>query len=607
MVIKLCFANNLNELNASLKQLDNINSRLQFLQDNQQKYTTADTATRHEYWLLLGTLLEENKQFDAALQVFAQSLTELSGIKDNFAEIYVKILLESSYVKYLQTHDPQVYCPQRKLAYQSLVPQISVETQVRIHVQYAFCFQFDRNNFSEGLSLLDQALAMAKKHQLSANTHALIYNAAGLIYGKNQLFDKSYQYLLNAYQQWQQVNDYQDMFNMLHSLTEVSIERLDFDLAQHHIDQMFALATSQRQFTDFTFFALYKSGFLASAQGKLAQSNNYFSKALAEQNNTSETYFVKNVYEALIANYFQLGDVAQAKYYLSALSNQYPEHQIMSREVNAFKYFVANDHLAANQQLMQQIDHEVSERRLLTGTAAQTTSKINSQNIAELDNKILQQTVEIQELKLQKQQTEKDFVYLLLGIGIFTFVGLSLFSYYLFRSRKVFQHHARIDYLTGIYNRRFLFEKSHQALNRCANSASDISLLLIDIDNFKHINDTYGHLAGDQSLQFVVAECNKLLPEQGFIGRLGGDEFLIMLPNYRLELAKDLAERIRVAVNTGGNQMIKSLGLTLSIGVLDCTKAEDLAALIVDADTLLYQAKSKGRNTVVDQSLDLSN
>jgi diguanylate cyclase (GGDEF)-like protein/PAS domain S-box-containing protein len=157
------------------------------------------------------------------------------------------------------------------------------------------------------------------------------------------------------------------------------------------------------------------------------------------------------------------------------------------------------------------------------------------------------------------------------------------------------------DGLTGLYNRRALNDQLRQEIGRAKRYGCDLSLILCDIDLFKSVNDTYGHTAGDRALQAVSQALRQSLRNSDMIGRYGGDEFMIILPETPLEGARILAEKVRAAVKAldlaaRGNERIR---LSLSIGVASCRSPEEsVDSLLALADTALYAAKEAGRDTV---------
>lgn len=156
---------------------------------------------------------------------------------------------------------------------------------------------------------------------------------------------------------------------------------------------------------------------------------------------------------------------------------------------------------------------------------------------------------------------------------------------------------AKIDPLTSIYNRRGFFAKAETEFNRSIRYKHSLSILLFDIDNFKKINDTYGHQMGDEVLTTFARTVSSLLRESDIFGRYGGDEYIAMLCETDYESAKITAERIRneiaqTAVTCNGNQV----KFRVSIGIGSLSDNLTLEEIIKQADIALYESKNKGKN-----------
>lgn len=160
---------------------------------------------------------------------------------------------------------------------------------------------------------------------------------------------------------------------------------------------------------------------------------------------------------------------------------------------------------------------------------------------------------------------------------------------------------TRIDGLTGAYNRRYFLNQSEAALEMMKRYQRPASMMMMDLDYFKNINDQYGHHIGDLALIAFTQACRKEIRESDVLGRLGGEEFALILPETQIEKAQILAERIRMATSNiaipCGDQTI---GFTVSIGLVEF-KSEDssMDSIMHRADLAMYQAKEKGRNQVV--------
>jgi two-component system cell cycle response regulator len=164
------------------------------------------------------------------------------------------------------------------------------------------------------------------------------------------------------------------------------------------------------------------------------------------------------------------------------------------------------------------------------------------------------------------------------------------------REQLLFQ--ATHDALTGVWNRRAILEALHRELERAARSSETIGVLLIDVDHFKMINDTYGHLLGDDVLREVTKRIRDAARVYDAVGRYGGEEFLVVLPGCSRDWIQEGAERIRSAIdrtpmlfNGAEFSVTVSIGATVTTGDV-MTDTEVLAA----ADIELYRAKRSGRN-----------
>ena len=160
---------------------------------------------------------------------------------------------------------------------------------------------------------------------------------------------------------------------------------------------------------------------------------------------------------------------------------------------------------------------------------------------------------------------------------------------------------SRIDGLTELYLRRYFLNRLNDELLRAMRYNTEFSLIMIDIDFFKKINDTYGHIAGDFILKRVAKVIKDIVAEKGLCARWGGEEFLVFLPYQSLESAKVLAEEIRQKIETiNFYYNDKTIKLTISCGVSSYPQeAQQLQTLIEIADKKLYKAKRVGRNRVI--------
>ncbi len=159
---------------------------------------------------------------------------------------------------------------------------------------------------------------------------------------------------------------------------------------------------------------------------------------------------------------------------------------------------------------------------------------------------------------------------------------------------------ANLDSLTGLYNRRATLRKLRELINLANRYKENFSLIMLDIDHFKRVNDRYGHLTGDEVLEKIATLIRRSIRDTDIVGRYGGEEFIIVLPQTNLSSAWVVAERIRSIIEEA--EMKDPAGnvftVTVSQGLSEWERGEDVNSLISCADEALYKAKGRGRNRV---------
>ncbi|MGH9169843.1 MAG: diguanylate cyclase [Acidimicrobiales bacterium] len=168
------------------------------------------------------------------------------------------------------------------------------------------------------------------------------------------------------------------------------------------------------------------------------------------------------------------------------------------------------------------------------------------------------------------------------------------------RELETVQAEARTDALTGLANRRGLLVAVAGAMERLVQRDEPATLLYIDIDHFKVVNDTYGHTQGDQLLQWIGGALRERLRRNDYLARYGGEEFVVLLPDTELEASVALAESLRKRIETlDSSRFSGDLPVRISIGVAQLTRRFTAVEQVLDqADTAMYEAKRRGRNQI---------
>jgi len=170
------------------------------------------------------------------------------------------------------------------------------------------------------------------------------------------------------------------------------------------------------------------------------------------------------------------------------------------------------------------------------------------------------------------------------------------------RSNELLLELSNTDHLTGLFNRRFLMEVLDKEVQRARRKDGQVALLLLDIDHFKRVNDTHGHLQGDVVLQKVALHIQKELRSYDTAARYGGEEFVAVLPDTSLKEAFNVADRIRLSVQGmrfAGSLANEQVTVSLGVALFPSPCFDDIDGLLRAADEALYQAKERGRNRVI--------
>lgn len=311
--------------------------------------------------------------------------------------------------------------------------------------------------------------------------------------------------------------------------------------------------------------ALYRSGDLDGAYQRARQS-------VAEQLPVAPTPQLARAFQVLYEVAKRRGDTAEALDW----------HE---RFVAADKHYL--DTVSASSLAYQRVKQEVDD-------------KLRQLQKAEDSNRILQLQQALDRKAVQTSRLSIILLLVVLGSVVFWLVRLR-------RSHKYYVRLARHDGLTGIFNRQHFVEQAERMLAEAQHEGSHVCLLLMDLDHFKLINDAHGHAFGDLVLKRAVGVCHDHLRKSDIFGRLGGEEFGILLPGCTLATVSMRAEAIRMAIAaTSDDEDTRGVMISASLGVASTEHAGyDLQQLMADADNALYRAKRGGRDRVVIDAVEI--
>ncbi len=231
----------------------------------------------------------------------------------------------------------------------------------------------------------------------------------------------------------------------------------------------------------------------------------------------------------------------------------------------------------------------------------QRLAKLNKKYETDLKvkaNELLKSQHELKALQLQETQKKTQAQQRNILIFVITAIVFLVLLIRQYRVRAILRSLSKTDALTGLYNRRTLFEQGEAFAEQFKQESKTLSVVMLDIDYFKQINDSFGHDIGDQVINKVAILGREVIRTRDVFARLGGEEFALLLPATRLDEAKAIAERFREKVEQVYLPDIEQM-VTISAGVANISDtAADFDELLQAADKAMYQAKAAGRNQV---------
>ncbi|GIU21406.1 GGDEF domain-containing protein [Shewanella schlegeliana] len=550
---------------------------------------------------LYGMQYQRGRQLEQAIASYDKAIALIKSLA--VSDLLIDTYLERSFVLYLTTNDPEAYCGDRDKALTLARLHGNKQLLAKSLTQKAFCYN-KVTNVHQGIALLDEAMLLIDTEAITDyNRKAMIYNATGSLYRTVGLHKRGYVNFNKAYQTWSEIDDTQDMFNMLHNMISEAVKLGDWDKARGNIAQQFSLALSAPEFIDFRFFAHLNAGRVELATHNYAEAIEHLKQAILLKETTREQYFVTGSYLFLAKAYLRTGEVEKAAEMARTFkkNNQFPKNMTsMALTANAIIALDEQQYLSAIYALLEVIDEEREKHKQIIDNEVIDSALEHNAKLAEFENQLLANQLAINELSLAAVKDKERIYDLRLSIFFLVAIVLVIAILFLWHSRKTFKHSAQTDFLTGIANRGHTFKLGQRMLDRAIKKQRSLAVIIFDIDNFKSINDRYGHHVGDLAIKAVARRAERWLRDCDLIGRIGGEEFLIVLPDVTEAEAMEISERLREGIATQPFQFDEQvIELTVSLGLAPFKMSQtSLTELINQADRGLYKAKFSGKNRV---------
>lgn len=499
----------------------------------------------------------------------------------------------------------------------------------------------------QSMQSYDQALKLARiNNALSLSVLVLLKQADLFVLGNR--FEQSQKVLTEAWQIVQVVGDLGLQENVLNSLAIVYYETQKYDQAERYYLELLSLQEGGITQDDLA-TTLFNLGHVYGAKKEFSKADKVFAKSLqiSEDINSSEgvAYTLKawgvslhaqgrlqesqEKLSSALAIFIKLGDLRQKASTLRNLADVEMDKQQFSEAIDHYLQALPileeqgfNNALMRTYRGLATAYEKVSSFQLAYENYKNYTSLLHqqmeekSQQVTQelqvafetqryqADNHRLASENREQEIKLLHREQILQMQKVAIGLVV-VIVALIIFMWRRsFKQAQRMEKLATTDELTNLHNRRSIMSFGEMELNRFKRFNRNFSLLLLDVDFFKKVNDVYGHAVGDEVLQVIATAVSNILRTNDRIGRYGGEEFMIIAPETNTKQALQLAERVRVSVETALCTSAPDLTVTVSIGIAGYVfepKASEsngleLGALIDRADKALYEAKSNGRN-----------
>ncbi|MDE2084576.1 MAG: GGDEF domain-containing protein [Xanthomonadaceae bacterium] len=565
---------------------------------------------------------------------FLLAALALCGVLSAFAQSNVNQLLQRADQIKLDDND----------AFQSLVKQLDARSSELTMLQrdwldYFHAWQFGYlGEYPRALTAFHDLLAHAQDPTLRARARiSLIFDQVNASH-----FEDAYTAISELLKSLPQITDHQTHLYALLTADYLYSDAGQFDLALGYLDQ--AAAFDQGEWSKCRvggdrITILYKSGQLRADDARIQPAVDacqrigdvndkdsivfYQARALLDENRAADALKVLQAHDAevlashsaaltsdfratLAQAYLRTGDLDHAREYaLSAIAqaNKQPFAKSVADSYDVL-YSIAKrqgDDAAA---LAWFEKYAAADKGYLNDLSARTLAyQMVHQRVLDSQRRLEAVTDRNKMLALQQQveaqKSRSRLLYILLLLSGLVIVGG--WAYRTKRSQIKFQRLARRDGLTGICNRQHFFDSAQDSLRYCARASREACVLVLDLDHFKSVNDMHGHAAGDDALKRAVAVCQVQLRSIDVFGRLGGEEFAILLPDCPLAVARQRAEAMResIAASRREGDAAADLLVTASFGVAGTQACGyNLTSLLAAADDALYAAKRAGRNRV---------
>lgn len=467
--------------------------------------------------------------------------------------------------------------------------------------------RISHNQYEQALELLIQAYENNNELGDAEINNTILNSMANAYYNTGQL-DLAHRYYSKLIDIDEKNGDKASLSVTLFNLGHVNASAKQFDKATDNFKRSLELSEQLNDESGIA-FTLKAMGVNEHAQSRLTPAIQYLQQALTTFQAIGDSKQAARVQR-------HLGDIAQQqKHYSKALMHYKIALSELQKEPLSKALMRTHRGLSSSFQSLEKyslaLEHHIRYKELLEQQLEKQSTETTRRIQAQFETKYLASENERLELLNQHQQVELKhrkavlhMQYLVIALaGGIIFLVLALWS----RSRHhayTMEQLASIDDLTGLQNRRTVLQSGTDEFERTVRFKRNLCCLILDIDHFKDINDNHGHATGDEVLKAFASTLQQTVRQADILGRIGGEEFLIIAGETDIKQAEILAERIRDNTQSIEHDIDIQDPVTVSIGIAEFHEQNSLGEIISLADKALYEAKDSGRNQVVIYNKD---
>lgn len=433
---------------------------------------------------------------------------------------------------------------------------------------------------------------------------AVINETYGAIYGYLEDYEKSLAYYQKALATYERLNYPAHVSDAIYGIAAIYRYWQKYDLAIKYFE-LYQEKITYTPNTDIAFFSAYGLAMTLAEKGDCQKAITVINHALTLNGLID---YNAELYKQQVHCFIQLDELDKAQTALTKAENIFeslPELVGTKWQLEVIKLASELAHAQNNDREAFQLSRQYYKKYNELQVKKSSTRLANARAEMETERKYIEQALSQQREKVKtlenesiKQQASQSLNLLIFAIaGGMVFIVVVLIQY---KNNKKMYALSIKDPLSNLYSRRYIFEYLANCLKGASVEKTLLSIILFDIDDFKEVNDKFGHPVGDSTIKKVAEICHEVFRNEDIVGRIGGEEFLCILPNTDEEQGKALADKLLKKINQLVFIQTPELRISVSIGIASLsTLSPTSETLYLHADAALYQAKRNGKNNAV--------